>query len=77
MSLWMRDMRREDISTRNGRVDGPFLCEKFRYSMDLQCDLAYIGVMSIRHTYFRAAAFLSSTIPYLRRHLRDTGFQVI
>ena len=24
MSLWMRDMRREDISMRNGRVDGPF-----------------------------------------------------
>ena len=24
MSLWMRDMQREDISTRNGRADGPF-----------------------------------------------------
>ena len=23
MNLWMRDMQREDISTRNGRADGP------------------------------------------------------
>ena len=24
MNLWMRDLQREDISTRNGRADGPF-----------------------------------------------------
>ena len=34
MNLWMRDMQKEDISTRNGKADGQFAQkENLRYAM--------------------------------------------
>ena len=61
MSLWMRDMPREDISTRNGRDDGPS-APKF---VDFQCNCllswrtAAPCLWHVYGTYFKMEAFLA------------------
>ena len=63
MNLWMRDMQREDISTRNGRADRLFAPKSFDFRCICLTELAYNSAMSTRHISGRRLSHLTVSYP--------------